>query len=98
MTPADIVISRFGGVRPVARLLSKDPSTIHRWKQPPDKGGLGGRVPSAVQGELLRLAQEHSVELNSDDLVMSSNGLAISALAAQESSAVDTSASIGAEK
>lgn len=71
-SPADIVISRFGGVRPLARLLNKDPSTIHRWKQPADRGGLDGRVPSAVQVRLLELAREHNVELTPADLVLGS--------------------------
>jgi hypothetical protein len=73
MTPADIVISRFGGVRPLARLLGKDPSTIHRWKQPAEKGGLDGRVPSAVQRRLLELAREHGVALTPADLVLGNN-------------------------
>lgn len=76
MTPADIVISRFGGVRPLARLLGKDPSTIHRWKQPAEKGGLDGRVPSAVQRRLLELAREHGVALTPADLVLGSSELA----------------------
>jgi hypothetical protein len=72
MTPADIVISRFGGVRPLARLLGKDPSTIHRWKQPAERGGLDGRVPSAVQVRLLELAREKGVDLTPADLVLGS--------------------------
>lgn len=88
MTPADIVISRFGGVRPLARLLGKDPSTIHRWKQPAEKGGLDGRVPSAVQVRLLELAAEQGVELTPTELVLGSNCAAES----QESSGADTGA------
>lgn len=72
MTPADIVISRFGGVRPLARLLGKDPSTIHRWRQPSSKGGLDGRVPSAVQVQLLDLAKAQGVELTPAELVVGS--------------------------
>ena len=78
MTPADIVISRFGGVRPLARFLEKDPSTIHRWKQPKEKGGLEGRVPSSVQTDLLRLAGEQGIELTTNDLVMGPDGHAVS--------------------
>lgn len=72
MRPADIVISRFHGVRPLARLLKKDPSTIHRWKMPAKKGGLDGRVPSQVQVRLLELAKEHGVELTADELISGS--------------------------
>lgn len=69
MRPADIVIARFGGVRPLARLLGKDPSTIHRWRMPAAKGGLDGRVPSMVQSRLLELAAAHEVDLTAEDLV-----------------------------
>ena len=69
MTPADIVISRFDGVRPLARLLGKDPSTIHRWRTPAAKGGLDGRVPSAVQVRLLSLAKERGLALTADELI-----------------------------
>lgn len=66
------MISRFGGVRPLARLLGKDPSTIHRWRQPAAKGGLDGRVPSAVQVRLLELAKLHAVALTPAELVIGS--------------------------
>jgi transposase-like protein len=69
MTPADIVISRFEGVRPLARLLGKDPSTIHRWRMPAEKGGLDGRVPSAAQVRLLGLARVRGVPLTADELI-----------------------------
>lgn len=72
MRPADIVISRFQGVRPLARLLGKDPSTIHRWRMPAAKGGLDGRVPSQVQVRLLELAKEHGVDLTADELISGS--------------------------
>ena len=69
MTPADIVIARFDGVRPLARLLGKDPSTIHRWCQPAAKGGSDGRVPSAAQSRLLSLARERGIALTADELI-----------------------------
>lgn len=72
MSPADIVITRFGGVRALARLLGKDPSTVTRWRQPKDKGGMDGRVPSAMQPVLLGLAKEKGVQLTATDLVLGS--------------------------
>ena len=74
MTPADIVITRFGGVRKLARLLGKDPSTIHRWRMASEKGGLEGRVPSIAQRQLLDLAKVMMVELTADELI---NGSAV---------------------
>lgn len=72
MRPADIVIFRFGGVRPLARLLGKDPSTIHRWRMPAEKGGLAGRVPSMSQARLLDLAREQGVTLTPEELISGS--------------------------
>lgn len=69
MSPADIVIARFDGVRPLARLLGKDPSTIHRWRMPAAKGGLDGRVPSAVQARLMGIAKERGVVLTAEELI-----------------------------
>lgn len=68
-TPADVVISKFGGVRPLARLLEKDPSTIHRWRMPAARGGLDGRVPSVAQQRLLELARERGISLTADELI-----------------------------
>ena len=69
MTPADIVIKRFGSVRHLARLLNRDPSTIHRWRMQKDKGGLEGRIPSTAQVKLLALAKQHGVEITAADLI-----------------------------
>ena len=73
MRPADIVISRFNGVRALARLLGKDPSTIHRWRMPAVKGGLDGRVPSAAQAKLMELARLQGVQLTADELISGSS-------------------------
>jgi transposase-like protein len=69
MKPADIVISRFGGLRPLARLMNLDPSTIYRWRAPAAKGGLDGRVPSTHQLRLLELAREKGVQLTASELI-----------------------------
>lgn len=86
MTPVDILVSRFGGVRALARLVKKDPSTIHRWKMPAAKGGMDGRVPSSMQTRMLELAKDHGVELTALDLVAGSDGRAVSCMALPESS------------
>jgi len=75
MTPADIVISRFEGVRPLARILGKNPSTIHRWRMPAAKGGLDGRVPSAVQARLMEIARERGVALSAEELINGDQGV-----------------------
>lgn len=74
-TPAEIVIARFGGVRALARLVEKDPSTVHRWRLPVERGGTAGRVPSYLQEKVLDLATKHSVALTADDLIRGSTVL-----------------------
>lgn len=72
MSPAEKVISAFGGVRAVARLLDLNSSSVSRWRMPADKRGLDGRVPSVHQGKILRLARERGVPLSADDLIYES--------------------------
>jgi hypothetical protein len=68
MKPADLVIARFGGVRPLARLLGLDHSSICRWTQKAPRGG-GGLIPSRYHQPLLKLAEEKGVALSADDLI-----------------------------
>lgn len=69
IAPANLVIERFGGVRPLARLLNKNQSTIHRWKMPTEAGGLGGRIPSKAQIEILNLAEKHGILLLPEEII-----------------------------
>jgi hypothetical protein len=64
-TPADLVIDLFDGIRPLARLLQKNPSTIWAWQQ--KRKGL---IPSKHHRRLLKLARKHGVTLSATDLVM----------------------------
>jgi len=56
--PVEVVISRFG-IRPLARDLGIDPSTITRWR----KNGL---VPAEYHVKIIELSRD---ELSADDLV-----------------------------
>ena len=51
LTPADVVISHFGGIRPTARVLGKDPATVSRWKH------TTGLIPSNMQAMVLKKAK-----------------------------------------
>jgi hypothetical protein len=69
LKPAELVIEAFGGVRPLARLLGKSPSTVCRWRA--DKPhGTGGAIPSSVQKRLLYMAGERGIELTAQDLIV----------------------------
>lgn len=69
-TPADKVITAFNGVRPLARALGRNPSSIVRWRRPKEKGGTGGGIPSGLQGAILKLAAERGLSLSADDLIL----------------------------
>lgn len=69
MSPAEKVIEAFGGVRVLARLLGRNPSSVVRWRQPKAEGGTGGVVPSALQGRVLVLARERGLDITAEDLI-----------------------------
>lgn len=57
MTPAEVVIDVFGGVRATARVVNVNASTVCRWLQPRTRGGTGGIVPETHHATLLEAAQ-----------------------------------------
>jgi predicted lysophospholipase L1 biosynthesis ABC-type transport system permease subunit len=63
LTPAEVVIAEFG-IRPLARELNIDPTTIVRWR-----GSARGLVPSTYHTALLALADRERVPLTAEDLV-----------------------------
>ena len=66
---ADKVINLYGGVRPLARDLGRNPSSVVRWRRPKEQGGTGGTVPSAMQGKVLALAKARGLPLVAEDLI-----------------------------
>lgn len=69
VTPAQHVINQFGGVRAAARSLGRTPSCISHWKRSRDEGGAGGRVPSALQGNILAIAEREGLDITATDLI-----------------------------
>ena len=63
MEPARNIIRICGGVAEVAEMISRDPSRVHRWMYPKDKGGTGGRIPADLQETLLTKARERGRDL-----------------------------------
>lgn len=63
LTPAEVVINEFG-VRPLARELETDPTTIMRWRSTG-----GGLIPSRYHIPLLDLARKQGRTLTETDLV-----------------------------
>lgn len=70
MTPADYVITKFGGIRPLARMLGIDHSSVQRWTRPLSKRGSGGLIPSRHHQRILTLAREQGVEIDAANLIV----------------------------
>lgn len=67
MTPAQLVIDIFG-VRPLARIVGRDPSAVLSWLKDRPKGS-GGLVPAIHHRKLILQAREHGKALTEHDLV-----------------------------
>lgn len=62
LTPAELVINSFNGVRATARELGCDPSAVSRWKKI-------GHIPNPYQRRILELAWSKGVDLTAHDLI-----------------------------
>lgn len=68
MTPAEVIIHEFKGVRAAARAIGVDKSTVSRWRTPIEKGGLGGVVPGAHHQNILAIAKDRRLKIVLRDL------------------------------
>lgn len=68
-TPAEWVISVFGGVRKTARAVGRDPNCIVRWKRPKGKRGAGGVIPTLAQQKILQLSRQFNLDITANDLI-----------------------------
>jgi hypothetical protein len=62
ITPVQLAIQSFGGVRRLAKAIDRDPAAISRWQK-------NGIVPSAAQRRLLQIAWERGIELTAHDII-----------------------------
>lgn len=69
MTPAELVIQKFGGVRSLARKLDIDHSSVARWPKPKAERGSNGLIPSQYHTRLLDMALHEGIELTAHDLI-----------------------------
>lgn len=75
MTPAEVVIDVFGGVRATARVAQVNPSTVCRWLKRREDGGTGGMVPSEHMEQLLAAAQAMRKVLTAEHLIRGKPGI-----------------------
>ncbi|MBL4743639.1 MAG: amino-acid N-acetyltransferase [Cycloclasticus sp.] len=60
---AHFIISQFGGVKPLASAINKDPATIYRWTYPKSKGGTGGLIPTSALHKISEAARNLHVDI-----------------------------------
>ena len=74
---AQVIISKFGGARELARTLKEcsddpndhySPSTIYRWMYPRSKGGCGGEIPTSALQVILKCARLAGVMLTTAEI------------------------------
>jgi hypothetical protein len=63
LTPAQFVINRFNGIRPLARAVNRQPSTVHSWK-------VRGTIPTDMQAIILTIAIKKNLDIRPQDLVV----------------------------
>jgi hypothetical protein len=62
MTQAEYIISKFGGIHPMARVINRRASTVQGWME-------RGSIPERNWREILELASSAKVELKREDFV-----------------------------
>lgn len=62
ITPVDLAIDMFGGVRKLAKSIGRDPAAVSRWR----KHGL---VPTQIQRKVLSAALERDIAITAHDIV-----------------------------
>ena len=67
MSPAQKVITRFGGVSEMARLTGIRANAIYKWTYGKDKGGTGGLIPGQNIPVIVDAAKTHEIPLDLAD-------------------------------
>ena len=62
ITPVELAIDLFGGVRKLARIVGRDPAAVSRWKK-------SGVVPTSIQRKLLEIASERGITITAHDII-----------------------------
>lgn len=67
-TPAEIVISTFGGVCSTARILGLTASTVSKWQNHPKLDGKGV-IPRQHYKNIIKYSKDNNLGLTLEDLV-----------------------------
>lgn len=62
LSPQQVVVRAFGGVRPTARAIGYDCAKVSRW-------GQHGLIPAKYQRVILQAAWDQGIDLTANDLI-----------------------------
>lgn len=65
--PANTIIKKFNGLKPLAEAADVTVHTVMRWRTPKEKGGTGGIVPHWHISAILQAAKARGIELKPSD-------------------------------
>lgn len=70
ITPAELVIELFGGLRPTARILGRSHSAVNQWRKPKSHGGCDGFIPRLIIHKVLDIAERDGLKITAIDLII----------------------------
>ncbi|MDQ0132634.1 hypothetical protein J2T08_000535 [Neorhizobium galegae] len=67
--PANTIIIKFKGLKPLAEVTDVSVHTVMRWRMPKEKGGTGGVVPHWHVDAILQAAKSKGIDLKPTDFL-----------------------------
>lgn len=65
--PANTIITKFKGLKPLAEATDVTVHTVMRWRTPKDRGGTGGVVPHWHVPAILSAAKARGIDVRASD-------------------------------
>lgn len=63
MSPAELAIHAFGGVRALARFVDRDPAAVSRWRRT-------GLIPSGLLAQIYKATQAEGLDITAEELIL----------------------------
>ena len=67
--PADTIIKKFNGLKPVAMAANVTVHSVMRWRSTKERGGTGGIIPHWHMDALLAAAKANDIALEPSDFL-----------------------------
>lgn len=74
--PANTIINKFKGLKPLADVTNVKVHTVMRWRMPKEKGGTGGVVPHWHVPAILEAAKARGLDIRASDFAPVMEGAA----------------------